>query len=152
MVFVLDASVLINFARARAWDLLEEATGGDFVVPSGVLAETSLGTDADARQIRHVVRDRVVDVESLDVDDDRLGPGEREVLAAARETGVAVLDDRRARTWAKALGIEFTGTVGLLLRLKGRAGVADAFGRMLARGMWLEGAVATRVFDLLDDS
>lgn len=150
MGFVLDASVLIHFARARAWQLIEASTGGDFVVPLSVLAETSIGTDADARQIRHLVGDRFVDVGPLTIDDDRLGPGERAVLAAAREQGVAVLDDRRARTWAKALGIEVTGTVGLLLRLKGRPGVTEAFERMLARGMRLDASVATRVFELLD--
>lgn len=148
MGFVLDASVLIHFVRARAWDLLEEVTEGDFVVPTFVMAEASLGSEAQARQIRHLVGDRVVDVGPLEVDDDRLGPGERAVLAAADDQ-VAVLDDRRARTWAKALGIECTGTVGLLLRLRGRDDVVEAFERMLDTGMWLDGAIATRVADLL---
>ena len=52
--------------------------------------------------------------------DTRLGPGEREALALAREPGdpLLLLDDRAARTQARLLGISFTGTLGVLLRAK----------------------------------
>ena len=47
-----------------------------------------------------------------------LGPGEREVLALALNTpdALAVLDDARARHYARMLKIKFTGTLGVLLR------------------------------------
>lgn len=55
-----------------------------------------------------------------------LGPGEVEVLSLAKERpeAVAVLDDRRARQAAEALGLRLTGTLGLLLDLKSAGHVA----------------------------
>ena len=52
-----------------------------------------------------------------------LGPGEREVLALALESpeAVCVIDDALARRVASALGLRFTGTLGILLDAK-RAG------------------------------
>jgi uncharacterized protein len=53
-----------------------------------------------------------------------LGPGEREVLALALESpeSVCVIDDALARRVAGALGLRFTGTLGVLLETK-RAGI-----------------------------
>jgi uncharacterized protein len=53
-----------------------------------------------------------------------LGPGEREVLALALESpeSVCVIDDALARRLAGALGLRFTGTLGVLLETK-RAGI-----------------------------
>jgi predicted nucleic acid-binding protein len=49
-----------------------------------------------------------------------LGPGEREVLALAKEApeSLALLDDALARRYARFLGIGFTGTLGVLLKAK----------------------------------
>jgi len=53
-----------------------------------------------------------------------LGPGETEVLMLALEmqAAVAVLDDALARQTAETLGLQFTGTLGVLLDAK-RAGL-----------------------------
>jgi uncharacterized protein len=46
-------------------------------------------------------------------------PGESEALCLAYEMGVRlVVDDRKAREAAKRLGVQVTGTVGLLLKAK----------------------------------
>ena len=49
-----------------------------------------------------------------------LGRGEREVLLLALQTpdSLALLDDAMARRQARVLGINFTGTLGVLLRAK----------------------------------
>ena len=49
-----------------------------------------------------------------------LGVGESAVLALAREIpgAVAVLDDKRARRYARLLGVRLTGTLGILLKAK----------------------------------
>ena len=49
-----------------------------------------------------------------------LGLGESAVLALALEEAgsLAVLDDRRARHYARLLGVRFTGTLGILLKAK----------------------------------
>lgn len=49
-----------------------------------------------------------------------MGAGESAVLALAREIpgAVAVLDDKRARRYARLLGVRLTGTLGILLKAK----------------------------------
>lgn len=49
-----------------------------------------------------------------------LGAGESAVLTLAREIpgALAVLDDRRARRYARLLGVRLTGTLGILLKAK----------------------------------
>lgn len=61
-----------------------------------------------------------------------LGRGETEVLMLALESpgAVAVLDDGLARRIAIGLGIQLTGTLGLLIDAK-RAGVIPAVGPLL---------------------
>jgi predicted nucleic acid-binding protein len=51
-----------------------------------------------------------------------LGDGEKEVLALGLETedALLILDDRDARRYARALELEISGTLGLLLRAKER--------------------------------
>ena len=61
-----------------------------------------------------------------------LGPGEAETLMLALELreAVVVLDDALARRVAETLGINVTGTLGLLLAAK-RAGLVPAVGPLL---------------------
>ena len=49
-----------------------------------------------------------------------LGPGEAEVIAVAAQStnALAVLDDKRARATARAMGVRLTGTLGILLRAR----------------------------------
>jgi uncharacterized protein len=64
----------------------------------------------------------------------RLGAGETEVLALARETpdALAILDDRLARRAAAVLGVPLRGTLGLLLDAKAR-GLVAAVGPLLSQ-------------------
>ena len=63
-----------------------------------------------------------------------LGDGEKEVLALGRELSEALLllDDRDARRRAHALGLEISGTLGVLLLAKER-GILDAVRPVLDR-------------------
>ena len=56
-----------------------------------------------------------------------LGDGEKEVLALGLETQnpLFLIDDRNARRYARALELEVSGTLGLLLRAK-EQGILDA--------------------------
>ena len=72
------------------------------------------------------VTTRPVDARRLTSLPGQLGRGEKEVLALGLEAAASllVLDDRDARRHAIAMGLEITGTVGLLLLAKER-GVLD---------------------------
>ena len=76
-----------------------------------------------------------------------LGDGESQVLAhAALLSGSeAVIDDRQARQCARALGIAFTGTVGVLIRAKKNGSIPAArplLEDLLKRGMHLSRELA----------
>ena len=63
-----------------------------------------------------------------------MGDGEKEVLALGLETPdvLLILDDKRARRHALALGLETSGTLGIMLLAKER-GVLEAVKPALAR-------------------
>ncbi len=121
---VCDTSVLLYLGRIGRADLLP-ALFEPVYVPHPVALELSaerlLRPDTlDPQTLAWVTSVAVVasDVEALPPN--RLGPGERAVLACARAyPGCWVgLDDRQARLLAEALGLAVVGTVGILLKAK----------------------------------
>ena len=85
---------------------------------------------------------RIVQPEPQELNDlpaNRLGPGERSVLAYAHRHQLQVvgLDDRQARNMAQRLGLSVTGTLGVLLRAK-EAGLIPTI-RPLLRSIQDEG-------------
>lgn len=82
-------------------------------------------------------------VPEIDIVEWGLGPGESAVLSLARaKDGIAVVDDRAARTACKSLKIRFIGTVGVVLRARkqGRiASAADVLKALRAGGLFFDG-------------
>lgn len=121
--FVVNASPLILLARIQRLDLLS-ALADSVVFPATVLRELEAGTDHDdaARQV--TATDSLLEVANLELPDRirnwDLGPGESQVLAFARANREyeAVIDDRGARRCARALGISYTGTLGVILKCR----------------------------------
>lgn len=118
------------------------------IVPSAVVAEIAAGVTAgvdlpNLADLDWVTVRRPASPSSLRLVTD-LGAGETEVLALALESAdaVVILDDKLARRVAQALGVRFTGTLGVLLDAK-RAGLIphvaptldqlDALGFRIAR-------------------
>ena len=72
--------------------------------------------------------------------------GEAAVIQTALDEGIdtVILDDLKARRIARRLGLEVTGTLGILIQAK-LAGqlpsVRDAIHKLIARGMWLDSLV-----------
>ncbi|HEX4964706.1 MAG TPA: DUF3368 domain-containing protein [Thermoanaerobaculia bacterium] len=107
-------------------DLLDvlPALYGEVLVPAGVVREIaagrSLGVDLpDIESIPWLRIREVGNPEVLSLVPD-LDVGEREVLALALERphSLVILDDSLARRFAESLGIDLTGTLGLLLKAK----------------------------------
>ena len=121
-------------------DMLEllPVLAGQVYVPEAVVAELEEG------QRRNVLLPTLEDLSWLTVRPVRdqtllplvthLGDGEKEVLALGLETqdALLLLDDRDARRYARTLGLEITGTLGLLLRAK-EHGILDSVGPVLDR-------------------
>jgi predicted nucleic acid-binding protein len=132
-----NSSPLQYLYQAGVLDLLP-ALFGQVSVPEAVVAELEEG------QRRSVPLPTLSDLSWLKVRTVRnrtllplvthLGDGEKEVLALGQELSGALLllDDRDARRHARALELEISGTLGVLLLAKER-GILDAVRPVLDR-------------------
>lgn len=119
---VADTTVWCNFAHAGQPRLVPAAYPG-VTSPQEVLDEIAEGQrlghlgDFDRRIIRQVQLTGA-EARSAKALEETLGPGEAACLAVASARGVVVLtDDRDARTVAGSLGVQVSGTLGVLLHL-----------------------------------
>ena len=136
-VVICNTSPIQYLYQADVLELLPALTGQVYI-PEAVVAELEEG------RRRNVLLPALEDLSWLVVRPVRdrtllplvthLGDGEKEVLALGLETqdALLLLDDRDARRYARTLGLEITGTLGLLLRAKER-GILDAVQPVLDR-------------------
>jgi len=123
---VVDSSVLISLAAGEQFDVLREFYAPIYVPPAVWDEVTSVQRPFGATEARWarqagwlILRApaRLDRVRSLAMS---LQPGETEALALALELPDALLliDDAQGRRAASALGLAYTGTLGVLLRAK----------------------------------
>lgn len=159
-IVVVNTSPLLYLHQANLIHVLQMLYG-TVVVPNAVQAELRLG---------HQRRLPVPDVSSLpwisikQVQSDALipavadlGRGEAEVIALGLVCpgSLVILDDQLARATATAAGLEFTGTLGVLIKAKRQghvASVVDVMRFMRQKGMWISDAVLRQVARLADEA
>lgn len=122
MTVVTNAGPLIALARIGRLDLLP-ALYGQVVIPPAVYREVT--QDAGLPGYQDLIEATWLKVREVH---DQAGvqrllfwldPGENEAILLAQEAGLTLLiDERRGRTIAQALGLDKTGTVGVLLAAK----------------------------------
>ena len=82
-----------------------------------------------------------------------LGSGESEVLAVGLENpgSLLIIDDRLARRVGAAIGLRFTGTLGVLLKAK-QSGLLPSVGKAISQlrdaGLWLNDDLIASVLTL----
>lgn len=114
------------------------------IVPQEVIDELERGRDIDHIE---VVIPQWLDIRSLSHPLSplllaHLDEGEAAVIALALESGIRriIMDERRGRMVGRTMGLEVTGSVGILLRAK-RAGHLSALRpcleAMVDKGVWL---------------
>lgn len=97
---------------------------GQIIVPYSVTQELAVGKTSgiylpDVTTLSLISIHKATSTSILPLVTD-LGKGEKEVLALATEISdsLALIDDGLARRYARLLGINFTGTLGILLKAK----------------------------------
>jgi uncharacterized protein len=129
---IVDTSVLITLAAAEQFDLLRHFFEKVYVPPA-VWEETSMGRRtfgmAEAQKARTqgwLIVQKPHSLDRIERLSFRLQAGETEALALALELPGALLliDDAQGRRAAGALGISYTGTLGVLLRAKREGKIA----------------------------
>ena len=125
---VVDTSVLISLAAGEQFSLLHDFYGTVFIPPEVWnelaastkpfgLPEARIGLQAGWLQVQPPAPPSLDRVRSLPF---ALQPGELEAIALALDlTGaLLVVDDAQGRRAAQTLGLNYTGTLGTLLRAK----------------------------------
>lgn len=133
MIVVSNAGPLIALAKIGRFELLRELFG-KLYIPQAVYNEVVVvGTGrAGANETGQAVGDWIevqevkdlVMVKSLLT---KLGKGEAEAIALALETkaNLVLLDDYKARTTAEFMGLNMTGTVGMLSQARKKGLISD---------------------------
>jgi len=115
---VLDTSSIIVLARLG---VLEDAITKIFAeieIPRGVLIELERKKDEVYHTILDLVERGLIKIEEVVKRFPRLGMGESSAIFTALEKNeIVVLDDKRARKFARELGLEVLGTLSILRRL-----------------------------------
>jgi predicted nucleic acid-binding protein len=123
---IVDTSVLITLAAAEQFGLLREFYGVVYVPPA-VWEEASAGRRmfgcaeaARAREQGWLIVQKPNSLDRVERLPFHLQAGETEALALALELPemLLLIDDAQGRRAADALGISYTGTLGVLLRAK----------------------------------
>lgn len=145
-----NASPLIFLTAAGLLDLLR-IEAPSILVPEAVWREVSFQEDGTLQALLRQpwlrqIGDPTIPRSLLEWD---LGQGESSVLAfALAHPGTSVvIDDLAARRCADAMGLELTGTLGLVLRAKQRGAISNAREVLLhlrSRGMYLSDTVLTK--------
>lgn len=142
---VVNASPLICLYKSGLFDLLP-ALFAEIIVPDKVYKEVMAKGATDISSISlftnkkfSQVSDVVIPLSIISWD---LGEGESSVLAFALKNPDfwAVIDDQEARRCAKALGCQYTGTVGIISLAKRRGTIKSIKAHLMklqSVGLWI---------------
>ena len=152
MDIVINASPLILLGKINRLDLLNRLFSKVYI-PSAVLQEVQA---IDKSQMELKLSD--ITFERLNVTNKiavrgllgRLHQGEVEVMVGALEKGVltVVLDESAARNKAKQLGLEATGTLGILLKAHKQGLIDDVLqeiDKLKQEGMYLSDSIIEKI-------
>ncbi len=115
---VANSTCLIGLERIGRLDLLQELFEPVFIPPK---VQEEFGVAMEWLKVQAPSNQMLVNVLKLVIDE-----GEAEAIALALEKGWRLIaDDRKARIWAKRLGVKVIGTAGILVRAK-RAGLVPS--------------------------
>ncbi|MBL0702302.1 MAG: DUF3368 domain-containing protein [Desulfosarcina sp.] len=122
MIVISDSSPLISLAIIEKLDMLEKLYE-DIYVPIAVSEEVVRADKPFARKLKLFLNGRTKSVKNkmaVEILSGDIGAGEAEaiVLALEQQPAVVLIDDLKARRFAKMNGLNVIGTMGILLKAK----------------------------------
>jgi len=128
LIVVSDTSPILNLARIGRLELLASLYQ-QVLIPPAVFGELAVSRDAalpviDVASFSWIILETPKDQDRVQQLRDVLDAGEAEaiVLAVERQAELLLVDERRGRRMAEALGLRITGLLGVLADAK-RAGL-----------------------------
>ncbi|MBI4686416.1 MAG: DUF3368 domain-containing protein [Nitrospirae bacterium] len=121
---IADTSALIALEKINLIDVLCKIYS-EIILPEAVISE--FGTPSiNCYAIKQVEGSLI----KLLMTDLNLGKGESEVIALSKDTGVRIIiDDLKARKIAETLGLNITGTIGILLKAEQLGLIENAYAK-----------------------
>jgi len=122
MIIISDSSPLISLAVIGKLDLLEKLYK-EIYVPNAVYEEVTLKNKPFSKELKIFLEGRVKIVKNrlaieILLSDIGIGESEAIVLALEEKPDIVLIDDLKARKFAKIKGLETIGTMGILLEAK----------------------------------
>ncbi len=113
-----DSSALVAMATMDRLNLLEKIFGKIYV-PQAVYDEITISYKAQSVKLKEFLADKVVSVE-LDISKMGLGQGELEAIALYKnmDADFLLIDDRRAKRFAKLNSVNVIGSLGVMILVK----------------------------------
>lgn len=113
-----DSSALVALATMDRLDLLEKIFDKIYV-PQAVYDEVTISYKPQSLKLKEFLFDKVVAVE-LDISKMGLGQGELEAIALYKSINAdfLLIDDRRAKSFAKLNGLNVLGSLGVMVLAK----------------------------------
>ncbi len=113
-----DSSALVAMATMDRLNLLEKIFGKIYV-PQAVYDEITISYKAQSVKLKEFLADKVVSVE-LDISKMGLGQGELEAIALYKnmDADFLLIDDRRAKRFAKLNSVNVIGSLGVMILAK----------------------------------
>lgn len=160
-VIVINSSPAINLTRALDSLAILPLINGRIVVPTEVMQELEIGRTKDktAEVLRDTpgmqIRFEPTKISALIATELDLGEASVIEIAIKEKLKTVLLDDLKARRLAKLLGLNVTGSLGVLIQAK-RAGhislLRPLIKRMRDRGTWLDETVIVHALRLAGET
>ncbi len=119
-----DSSALVALSIMDRLDLLEEIFG-EIYIPQAVYNEVAITNKPQSMKLKVFLADKVVSVE-LDIGKMGLGQGELEAITLYKkmDADFLLIDDRRAKNFAKLNGLNVIGSLGVMILAKEKGIIA----------------------------
>jgi len=145
-----DSSALVALAVMDRLSLLEEIFEEVFV-PLAVYDEVCIDNKAQSLKLKKFLSDKVIKVE-LDISKMGLGQGELEAITLYQnmKADFLLIDDRRAKSFAKLNGIEVIGSLGVMLLAKEKGlidSLRDDFKKLLDSNLFISKTLINKILN-----
>ena len=113
-----DSSALVALSIMNQLDLLE-IVFGTIYVPQAVYNEVTISSKPQSRKLKTFLKDKITSVE-INISQMGLGRGELEAIALYKNMNAdfLLIDDRRAKSFAKLNDVNVIGSLGVMVLAK----------------------------------
>ena len=113
-----DSSALVALSIMNRLDLLETVFG-TIHVPQAVYDEVTISSKPQSKKLKTFLEDKIISVE-VNISQMGLGRGELEAIALYKnmDANFLLIDDRRAKSFAKLNDVNVIGSLGVMILAK----------------------------------